>query len=235
MQLNKFVASCGICSRRDAANLIKEGMISVNNQTITDPGYKVTASDIVKHHGLTLKIEEKIYVVLNKPCGYITTVSDEKGRRTVLDLVKIPHKNVRLFPIGRLDKETTGLLILTNDGELAQKLSHPRYEKIKIYQATLDKPLDNKSLQNLQNGVYLEDGFCKPNDVQYISEDHKIIKIILHSGKNRIIRRLFKHLHYTVIALDRIDYAGITKKSLAIGKWRMLSIDEIDTLLNKKP
>ncbi len=229
--LSKFVAQAGIASRRKVVDLIRQGLIKVNGKVIKEPGHKLHAQDTITYHDQKLSIaQEKIYVLLNKPKDYITTVSDEKGRKTVMDLVKRSIKE-RLYPVGRLDRDTTGLLLLTNDGDVAQKLAHPRYEVQKAYVATLNRILNKDDYEAIKEGLQLKDGFIKVDAIHYSSAlPRNTIKVLLHSGKNRIVRRIFEHLGYDVVKLDRIEYAGLTKKGLSVGHWRYLTDDEVERL-----
>jgi 23S rRNA pseudouridine2605 synthase len=234
MRLNQFIAHAGICSRRKADDLIKSGKISVNDQVITAMGYTLKEDDVVKHEGQVLTPEKKVYVLLNKPKGYITTTSDEEDRKTVLDIVmpqvKRAAKNmdIRIYPVGRLDRNTTGLLLITNDGELTQALTHPSYEVAKIYMVTVDRPLAIEDFEKIKVGFELEDGFIKVDEVAYPDpRDKTKIGVALHSGKNRIVRRIFEFCGYEVKKLDRVMYAGLTKKDLPRGKWRFLLEKEI--------
>ncbi|MFN5335253.1 MAG: pseudouridine synthase [Bacteroidota bacterium] len=236
MPLNKYLAHCGICSRRDAAEEIKKGLVKVNGQLITEPGHKVTAQDKINYNGKPVQIQQElVYILLNKPKDYITTSEDPQGRKTIMDLFKgsIPQ---RVYPVGRLDRNTTGVLLLTNDGELTQKLSHPSYQVKKIYEVTLDKPLEKTDFQQLLKGVVLEDGFIAPDALGYAdAKNKKIIGIEIHSGRNRIVRRMFEHLGYDVKGLDRVMFGNLTKKNVDRGKWRFLTEKEIRLLkfLNK--
>lgn len=229
MPLNKYVAHCGVCGRREAAELIKKGEILVNNKAETNPAYKVQSTDTVKYKGKTLFTQTNlVYILLNKPKDYITSLNDDKGRKTVIELVKhATHE--RIFPVGRLDRNTTGVLLLTNDGELAQKLTHPSYQIKKIYEVELDKDITKKDLEQLAKGVTLEDGFIKPDAIGF-AEDKQTIGVEIHSGKNRIVRRMFEHLGYKVIKLDRVLFANLTKKNVNRGKWRMLNEKEVRIL-----
>lgn len=231
MPLNKFVAHAGISSRRDAADLVKSGKITVNGHIITEPGFKVTRRDDVKMQGKKISTSRNhVYILLNKPKDHITTTEDPQGRKTVMDIVK-KATTERVFPIGRLDRNTTGVLLLTNDGELAQKLSHPSYEVRKIYEVTLDKPLVKKDFDELLNGLTLEDGFIAPDSLAYADvRDNSVIGIEIHSGKNRIVRRMFEKLGYDVRNLDRVMYANLTKKNVERGKWRFLQEKEVRLL-----
>lgn len=229
VSLNKYIASCGVCSRRNADILIREGHISVNNAPMLTVSFKVMPTDVVRYAGKIIKPEEFIYIAVNKPEGVVTTSSDPQGRPTVLQLVQLTSK-MRLFSIGRLDVTTTGLLLLTNDGELAQKLAHPRYKMDKTYHAKLHKPLSQQDAITIrQGGVKLSDGHVSV-DRMTVGSDRKKITIQLHSGRNRIIRRIFNALGYHLKKLDRIGFGPITKKGLALGKWRRLSTQEINKL-----
>lgn len=230
-QLNKFISTAGICSRRKAESLIKSGLVTVNNITVKDPGFRVSSVDLVKYKGKLIKAAEKIYILLNKPKNYITTVSDEKDRKTVLDLITLDTKE-RIYPVGRLDRATTGLLIITNDGEFSQKLAHPSSKVDKSYEIEIDKPLTPEDFAKIKAGLKLEDGFIKVGSIRYAGDKKNILKITLHSGKNRIIRRIFEFLGYKVTKLDRYQYANLTKKNLAIGDWRFLTKSEVDKLYN---
>ena len=236
MPLNKYIAHCGVCSRRDAVELIKDEQVKVNGTVITEPGHKVTDKDEVKVNGKRIFIQkELVYILLNKPKDYITTSDDPQGRKTVLDLIK-GVTDQRIYPIGRLDRNTTGVLLLTNDGELTQKLSHPSFQIKKVYEVTLDRPLEKADFQKLMAGVTLEDGFVAPDALGYAdSKDKKIVGIEIHSGRNRIVRRMFEHLGYDVRNLDRVLFANLTKKNVDRGKWRFLNEKEVRLLkyLNK--
>jgi 23S rRNA pseudouridine2605 synthase len=231
MPLNKFIAHAGISSRRDAAEIVKSGKVTVNGQTILEPGFKVKGTEEVKVNGKKITARRNfVYILLNKPKDFITTLEDPQGRKTVLDIVKKATPE-RIYPIGRLDRNTTGVLLLTNDGELAQKLSHPSYQVKKIYEVKLDKPLVKKDFDNLLNGVTLEDGFIAPDGLAYADpKDKSVIGIEIHSGRNRIVRRIFEHLGYDVRNLDRVMYANLTKKNVDRGKWRFLSEKEVRLL-----
>jgi len=228
MRLNKFISNAGVCSRRQADEYIKAGYVTVNDVAVLEMGYKVKPSDIVKFKNRKVQNEKKVYVLLNKPKGYLTTVSDDRERKTVMELVSTV-KDVRLYPVGRLDRNSTGILLMTNDGELAQKLSHPSGEVTKVYQVELDKPLDQKDLLKIREGVELEDGKANVDQVEYTLPrgDDKHVGIELHSGKNRIVRRIFESIGYEVQKLDRVLYAGLTKKNLPRGKWRFLTEKEV--------
>ncbi len=231
MPLNKFMAHCGICSRRDAVELINAGKVKVNSTVATEPGYKVQETDEVYYNGKKLFVTKNlVYILLNKPKDYITTTDDPQGRKTVLQLIK-QATTERVYPIGRLDRNTSGVLLLTNDGDLTQKLSHPSYEIKKIYEVKLDKPLTKNDFDKIVNGLKLEDGEIRIDSLAYAdSKDKSIIGIELHSGRNRIVRRIFEHLGYDVKGLDRVMYANLTKKNVERSKWRFLSEKEIRLL-----
>lgn len=228
MRLNKYIAHCGVCSRRKAAELVKSGQISVNGSIEENPSYLVIEGDKVEYKGKVLKVEErKVYILMNKPKNTLTTLSDENGRMTVRDIIGDKVKE-RIYPVGRLDRMTTGLLLLTNDGDLATKLAHPSGEVKKFYRAVLDKKLPELDLEKIRNGLTLEDGFIKVDGADYVKGgEGAVIGLELHSGRNRIIRRIFEHLGYTVDRLDREYYAGLTKKDLKRGWWRHLNEQEI--------
>jgi 23S rRNA pseudouridine2605 synthase len=226
MRLNKYISNAGLCSRRDADKMIEEGLIKVNGKVITELGYKIKPTDIVQHSNNTLKKERPVYVLLNKPKDFITTTDDPGERKTVMDLVANACKE-RIYPVGRLDRNTSGLLLLTNDGELAAKLTHPSNEIKKVYQADLDKPLEKEDFEKILNGLELEDGPVKVDDLAIVSPDRTCIGLEIHEGRNRIVRRLFEHLGYDVVKLDRVVYAGLTKKDLPRGNWRHLSEKEV--------
>lgn len=231
MPLNKFIAYCGICGRREAAEIIKNGLVTVNGDTIFEPGFKVRGNEDVKVKGKKIFLQRNLtYVLLNKPKDYITTAKDPEGRKTVLDLIKGATKE-RIYPVGRLDRNTTGVLLLTNDGELAQKLTHPSFEIKKIYEVRLDKPVTKKDMEAIVTGIQLEDGFIKADSIAYAdTKDKSIIGIEIHSGKNRIVRRIFEHLGYDVRNLDRVMFANLTKKNVDRGKWRFLNEKEVRLL-----
>lgn len=227
IRLNRYLASAGIASRRKADELITAGAVSVNGEPVTEMGFKVKPGDKVKFNGRLLKPERFVYVLLNKPKDYITTTSDPQERRTVLELIK-NATNERIYPVGRLDRNTTGLLLLTNDGDLAEKLAHPRNRVPKVYYATLSKSLKEEDLQKIKGGLELEDGAVHVDDIAYVEGgSKKEIGIEIHSGRNRIIRRIFESLDYQVIKLDRVLYGNLTKKDLTRGKWRFLRENEI--------
>ncbi|MBT8191189.1 MAG: rRNA pseudouridine synthase [Saprospiraceae bacterium] len=227
-RLNKFIAHAGVCSRRKAAELVKSGYIKVNGEVETNPAIEVTRNDKVEYLGKAIKpIENKVYLLLNKPKNVITTMDDERGRKTVWDIVK-SKVSVKIFPVGRLDRNTTGLLLLTNDGDLTQKLSHPRTKVKKIYQVVLDKPVTEKHMESIKEGLVLEDGKADVDEISYIlDKPANYVGIELHSGKNRIIRRIFEHLGYEVTSLDRVYFAGLTKKDLPRGWSRFLRQREV--------
>lgn len=231
MPLNKFIAHAGICSRRDAAEMVKAGKVIVNGDKVLEPGLKVTDKDEIKINGKKLFARRNlVYILLNKPKDFITTTEDPQGRKTVMDIVRNATPE-RVYPIGRLDRNTTGVLLLTNDGELAQKLSHPSYEIRKIYEVKLDKYLVKKDFDALMNGITLEDGFIAPDSLAYADpKDKSVIGIEIHSGRNRIVRRIFEHLGYDVRNLDRVMYANLTKKNVDRGKFRFLTEKEVRLL-----
>jgi len=229
MPLNKFIAHCDVCSRRDAVALIKDGKVMVNDVLITEPGFKVTATDNILLNGNKLTIQKNlIYILMNKPKGFITTTDDPKGRRTVMEMVENLIEE-RVFPVGRLDRNTTGLLLLTNDGELTQKLAHPKYGVKKVYKATLDKNLTKTDFEKIKEGLELEDGKAEVDQLEYLDSKNEI-GLEIHSGKNRIVRRIFESLGYEVEKLDRVMYAGLTKKNILRGKWRFLTKQEVINL-----
>ena len=226
IRLNRYIANAGICSRREADDLIASGQISVNGKPITEMGYKVKHSDVVKFGKKALNPEKMVYILINKPKDYITTTDDPEERKTVIDLIKGACPE-RVYPVGRLDRNTTGLLLMTNDGELAEKLTHPSSGIKKIYQAELDKPITTEDFELLQHGVDLEDGFIRPDEVGIVTPDAMVVGLEIHSGRNRIVRRMFEHLGYEVQKLDRTVFAGLNKKDLPRGKWRFLSEKEV--------
>lgn len=231
MPLNKYIAHCGVCSRRDAAELIKEGKVKVNNELVTEPGHKVSAKDEIKINGKKIFLAKNlVYILLNKPKDYITTTDDPQNRKTVLDLIR-RATDQRVYPVGRLDRNTSGVLLLTNDGELAQKLTHPSNEIKKVYAVTLDKPLDKKDFDQILKGVVLEDGPAGVDVLAYADvKDKTQVGVEIHGGRNRIVRRIFEHLGYNVKNLDRVIFAGLTKKNVERGKWRFLSEKELRDL-----
>ena len=230
VRLNKFIANSGVCSRREADIFILAGVVTVNGEVVTELGTKVNINtDDIRFNGERLKGEDKIYIVMNKPKGYVTTASDPHADKTVMDLLKgCPS---RVFPVGRLDKNTTGVLMFTNDGEIAEKLTHPSYDKKKIYQVSLDSKLKQEDYEKILSGVELSDGVIAADELEYIEEDdHRKLGIEIHSGKNRIVRRIFESLGYEVKALDRVYFAGLTKRGLKRGEWRYLSEGETNLL-----
>ncbi len=231
VRLNKYLANAGVCSRREADKLIESGVVKVNGKIVTELGTKVGPNDKVQYGGQTLRREKLRYFLLNKPKGFITTSDDPHDRKTVMMLMQNACKE-RIYPVGRLDRNTLGLLLFTNDGELAKKLTHPKYGVKKIYHVFLDKPLKKNDMLQIMEGIELEDGFIKPDKVSYVTGEHdkKQIGIELHSGKNRIVRRIFEHLGYHVTKLDRVFFAGLTKKDLPRGKFRELTRDEVNIL-----
>lgn len=230
IRLNKFIANSGVCSRREADTFILAGVVTVNGEVVTELGTKVNViNDDVRFNGQRLKGEEKVYIVMNKPKGYVTTSSDPHADKTVMDLIK--GCEVRVFPVGRLDKATTGVLMFTNDGEMAEKLTHPSYDKKKIYQVILDKELAKEDYDKILAGIELSDGEVAADELEYIdAEDHRRLGIEIHSGKNRIVRRIFESLGYEVRALDRVYFAGLTKKGISKGEWRYLTEGEVNIL-----
>ena len=230
IRLNKFLANAGKCSRREADELIQAGVITVNGQVVTELGTKVLRTDVVRFHDEPVTLEKKVYVLLNKPKDYVTTSDDPQQRKTVMDLVKNACPE-RIYPVGRLDRNTTGVLLLTNDGDLASKLTHPKYLKKKIYHVFLDRNVTAHDMQQIAEGITLDDGEIKADDIQYADPvDKKQVGIEIHSGKNRIVRRIFESLGYKVTKLDRVQFAGLTKKNLRRGDWRYLTEEEVDRL-----
>lgn len=235
MPLNKYIAHTGLCSRRKAVDVIKEGKVTVNDKPVLEPAFKVTDKDRVKIANKPVSLQKNlVYILLNKPKGYITTTDDPEGRQTVMELIE-DATSERVFPVGRLDRNTSGLLLLTNDGELAQKLAHPKHNIKKIYQVGLDKPLTKAHFDQIISGVTLEDGVALVDALGYVdSKDKSQIGIEIHSGKNRIVRRIFEHLEYQVEKLDRVMYAGLTKKNVNRGRWRLLTEKEVILLKHFK-
>lgn len=231
IRLNKYIANAGICSRREADKLISSGAVSINGKVVTQLGTKVSKDDTVQFGGETLHKEKMIYVLLNKPKDYITTTDDPEGRKTVMALVSNACRE-RLYPVGRLDRATTGLLLLTNDGEMAKKLMHPRHGVKKIYHIELDQNLSKTDMEKIYSGIELDDGIAQVDEIAYDGDsgDKKSIGLELHSGKNRIVRRIFESMGYRVVKLDRVYYAGLTKKDLPRGRWRFLTQMEINML-----
>jgi 23S rRNA pseudouridine2605 synthase len=237
-RLNKYIANSGICSRREADKLILAGAVKINGKVVTELGTKVAPGDKVQYDDQTINREKSRYLLLNKPKGYITTVDDPEDRKTVMNLVAGACKE-RIYPVGRLDRNTTGLLLFTNDGTIAKKLTHPRYGIKKIYHVGLDHALSRADLQKIEEGLNLNDGLIKVDHIEYVGDgkDKKEIGIELHSGQNRIVRRIFEHLEYKVVKLDRVFYAGLTKKNIPRGEWRFLEEQEINMLkmISSKP
>jgi len=231
MPLNKFIAHAGVCARREAADMVKKGLVKVNNELITEPGHKVSSQDDVRVNGKKILIAKNlVYILLNKPKDYITTTNDPQERKTVLDIIGKATRE-RVYPVGRLDRNTSGVLLLTNDGELAQKLTHPSNEIKKVYAVTLNKPLEKKDFDQILKGVQLEDGMASVDALAYADvKDKTQIGVEIHSGRNRIVRRIFEHLKYDVKNLDRVIFAGLTKKNIERGKWRFLTEKEVRDL-----
>lgn len=230
IRLNRFIANAGICSRREADKYIEAGVVTVNGKVVTELGTKVSISDLVKFNDKTIRAEKPVYILLNKPKDFVTTVEDPHADKTVMDLIKNACKE-RVYPVGRLDKNTTGVLLLTNDGELASKLTHPKYVRSKIYHVFLDKNLKSADFDQILKGIELEDGLIFADSLSYVDkEDHKQVGVEIHSGRNRIVRRIFEHLGYKVRRLDRVYFAGLTKKGLQRGKWRFLTEKEVNML-----
>jgi len=230
IRLNKYLANAGVCSRREADDFIQAGVVTVNGEVVTELGTKVLRTDVVKFHEQPVTLEKKVYVLLNKPKDYVTTSDDPQQRKTVMDLVKGACPE-RIYPVGRLDRNTTGVLLLTNDGDLASKLTHPKFLKKKIYHVSLDHNVTAHDLQQIAEGIQLEDGEIKADAVEYADPvDKKQVGIEIHSGKNRIVRRIFETLGYKVTKLDRVQFAGLTKKNVRRGDWRYLTEEEVDRL-----
>ena len=230
IRLNKYLANAGICSRREADEFIQAGVVTVNGNVVTELGTKVLRSDEVKFHDQPVSLEKKVYVLLNKPKDTVTTSDDPQQRKTVMDLVKDACPE-RIYPVGRLDRNTTGVLLLTNDGDLASKLTHPKFLKKKVYHVTLDKNVAATDLQKIADGITLEDGEVHADAIEYADDqDKRQVGIEIHSGKNRIVRRIFESLGYRVVRLDRVQFAGLTKKNLRRGDWRFLTEKEVDML-----
>jgi len=230
IRLNKYISNAGVCSRRDADKLIGDGLVTVNGEIVTELGRKVTLEDDVRFDGKQLNPERKVYLLLNKPRGFVTTLDDPHAERTVMQLIQNACSE-RIYPVGRLDMQTTGVLLFTNDGELAKKLTHPSYEKVKIYHVQLDKDFLREDLEKIRKGFELEDGFIAADDIQIIDpNDLRQVGIEIHSGKNHIVRRIFNHLGYQVERLDRVLFAGLTKKDLPRGRYRFLTQQEVNFL-----
>ena len=230
IRLNRYLANAGICSRRQADDYISSGVVSVNSKVITKLGTKVLPSDEVKFNNESVRLERKVYILLNKPKDYITTASDERGRKSILELIHGACLE-RVMPVGRLDRNTTGIILLTNDGELTSKLTHPRFNKKKIYHVFLDKKVKKDDMTALANGIELDDGFIKAGEINYTNPlDKNQVGIEIHSGRNHLIRRMFEYFGYKVIRLDRVYFAGLTKKGLPRGRWRFLTANEVSML-----
>ena len=230
LRLNKFLANAGVCSRREADEFIQAGLVTVNGEVVTELGTKILRTDEVKFHDAPVTLEKKVYVLLNKPKDYVTTSDDPQQRKTVMDLVKDVCPE-RIYPVGRLDRNTTGVLLLTNDGDLASKLTHPKFLKKKVYHVHLDKNLTSHDMDQIREGIQLEDGEIKADAIEYADDrDKSQVGIEIHSGKNRIVRRIFESLGYRVTKLDRVQFAGLTKKNLRRGDWRFLTEKEVDML-----
>ena len=226
IRLNRFIAQSGLCSRREADDYIQAGLVSVNGVIVTELGSKVKPTDEVKFNDSRIEGEKKVYLVLNKPKGYVTSLEDPHADKTVMDLVKGACEE-RIYPVGRLDKNSLGLLLFTNDGDMTRQLTHPSYRKKKIYQVSLDKPLTRADMDRIAEGITLEDGEIHADEIAYVKEDKSEIGIEIHSGRNRIVRRIFESLGYSVRKLDRVYYAGLTKKNLQRGAWRFLTKEEV--------
>ena len=226
IRLNRFISQSGVCSRREADEFILAGVVTENGQVVTELGTKILPTDEVRFNDEKLQGEKHVYIVLNKPKGYVTSLEDPHADKTVMDLLRDACSE-RVYPVGRLDKNSLGLLLITNDGDVTRQLTHPSYRKKKIYEVTLDKPLTRADMETLTEGITLEDGDIFADEVAYASEDKKTVGVEIHSGRNRIVRRMFEHLGYTVQKLDRVYYAGLTKKNLKRGEWRFLTKDEV--------
>ncbi len=231
IRLNRYISNAGVCSRREADELITTGVISVNGKIITDLGTKVKLTDVVLMEGQKISQEKKVYILLNKPKDYITTADDPEDRKTVMNLIKDACRE-RLYPVGRLDRNTTGVLLMTNDGELTKKLTHPKYQQKKLYHVFLDKPLTKADFESIESGVELEDGFIKVDAIDYVAKSTTFdeVGLEIHSGRNRIVRRIFENLGYRVVKLDRVMFSGLTKKDLPRGRWRFLTPAEVSML-----
>ncbi len=230
MRLNRYIANAGVCSRREADTFIAAGMVTVNGKQVAEMGLKVIPTDEVRFDGRKLNPEKKVYLLLNKPKNFVTTTDDPHADKIVMDLIKDACTE-RIYPVGRLDRNTTGVLLFTNDGDLSKRLTHPSHNMRKVYQASLDKPIEKNHLDDIANGIELEDGRIAADEISYIKQEEKTeVGIEIHSGKNRIVRRIFEHFGYRVKKLDRVYFAGLTKKNLPRGKWRFLSEKEIHFL-----
>lgn len=232
IRLNKYIANSGVCSRREADTYIEHGSVTINGKLVTQMGYKVQPTDVVRFDGSSINPEQKRYVLLNKPKNYITTMEDDRGRKTVMDLVSNATKE-RIYPVGRLDRNTTGLLLFTNDGDLAKKLTHPKHDVKKLYHASLDKKLSLKDLEKLRGDVSIEGRKVFIDAISYVDGESKTeVGIEIHSGRNRIVRKIFEHVGYKVVKLDRVLFAGLTKKNIPRGRWRELTNQEVINLQN---
>lgn len=229
LRLNRYISMSGVCSRRDADALITEGRVKVNGVIVQTVGVKVKRNDKIELDGEAIVPERKVYIVLNKPKDYVTTMEDPLERKTVMSLIEDACKE-RVYPIGRLDRQTTGILLFTNDGDLSKKLTHPKYEHKKIYHVFLNRPLEARDMESISKGIELEDGPVKADEISYVSTDQMQVGIEIHSGRNRIVRRIFEHLGYQIEKLDRVYFAGITKKNLPRGRWRFLTQEEVRIL-----
>ena len=230
IRLNRYIASAGLCSRREADTFIATGCVTVNGKIVSEMGSQVNPGDSVSFNGKIISTERKVYVLLNKPKGYVTTLEDPHAEKTVMELIENACSE-RIYPVGRLDKSTTGLLLFTNDGDLTKRLTHPKYNRKKIYHVFLDQKVTKAHLQEIVDGITLEDGFVVADSVSYVSDDDKKqVGVEIHSGKNKIVRRIFEHLGYKVVKLDRVYFCGLTKKNLPRGKWRFLTQDEVNLL-----
>ncbi len=229
MRLNRYIAQSGICSRREADDFITAGLVTVNGVVVTELGSKVMPGDVVKFADSKIEGEKRVYLVLNKPKGYVTSLDDPHADKTVMELIKGACTE-RIYPVGRLDKNSLGLLLFTNDGDMTKQLTHPTYQKKKIYQVTLDKPLTRADMDQIAEGIVLEDGEIHADEIAYVKDNKKEVGIEIHSGRNRIVRRIFEFLGYSVQKLDRVYYAGLTKKNLKRGQWRFLTREEVDRL-----
>jgi 23S rRNA pseudouridine2605 synthase len=229
LRLNRYIAKGGVCSRRDADILIQAGRVKVNGEVVQQVGTKVQRTDKVEVDDIQITPERKVYLLLNKPKDYVTTLDDPMERKTVMRLIDGACEE-RVYPIGRLDRQTTGVLLFTNDGDLAKKLTHPSYNQKKIYHVFLDRAIRTEDIETIRTGIELEDGLIKADDIQVASDDNKQVGIEIHSGKNRVVRRIFERLGYNILRLDRVYFAGITKKNLPRGRWRFLTREEVDIL-----
>lgn len=229
IRLNRYIATSGICSRREADEFIKAGLVSVNGRTVVELGTKVQPDDVVRFNDSIVRSEKKVYIVMNKPRGFVTTLEDDYADRTVMDIVKNACSE-RVYPVGRLDKNSLGVLLMTNDGDLTKQLTHPSFQKKKIYQVTLDKALSRADMEQMVDGIVLEDGEIHADEMAYVNDNKKEVGIEIHSGRNRIVRRMFEYMGYNVLKLDRVYFAGLTKKNLKRGEWRFLTPKEVAML-----